>query len=231
MRKQDITVRSAEGPAFDCHLVTPEGGATVPAVVLASTIHGVDADLCAIADVFAAHGCLVAAPDLFWRTHPGALARPDPRAANRAQPRLEAIRTGEQDLLDVLAAMRKLPSCNGRAAVIGFCYGGPYAILGPRRLGYDAGVACHGSAMLDFAGELEGVRQPVCIVWGEQDHLAPPPARDAYRALQSRMANLELHVLPGVRHGYMLQGRPDVFDRAAFAFTMDRALGILEQLR
>ena len=47
------------------------------------------------------------------------------------------------------------------------------AILGPKRLGYDAGISCHGSQMLDYIGELDGVTAPVCISWGDQDHRAP----------------------------------------------------------
>jgi carboxymethylenebutenolidase len=86
---------------------------------------------------------------------PGPLARDDQRAAPRGQPRLDKIRTGERDLADTLALLRREPLFNGRAAVIGFCYGGPYAILGPKRLGYDAGISCHGTQLLDFIGELE----------------------------------------------------------------------------
>lgn len=104
MLKTDITIGSAGGGRFDCHLVAPPAQSTVPAVVLASAIHGVDDDLRRIADAFAAHGYLAAAPDLFWRTTPHALARDDPRAAARAQPRPERIRAGEQDLADVLVA-------------------------------------------------------------------------------------------------------------------------------
>ena len=83
MLKKDIKIRSSEGPQFDCHLVTPEAGPKVPAIVLASAIHGVDQDLRGIADEFASHGYIAAAPDLFWRTVPGALARDDQRAAPR----------------------------------------------------------------------------------------------------------------------------------------------------
>ena len=36
---------------------------------------------------------------------------------------------------------------NGRAIAAGFCYGGPYAIIGPKRLGFAAGFSCHGSQM------------------------------------------------------------------------------------
>ena len=50
------------------------------------------------------------------------------------------IEAGEADMADTLAEVRKLPQYNGRAAAMGFCYGGPYAILGPERLGYAAGI-------------------------------------------------------------------------------------------
>jgi len=224
-------IRSVEGPEFDCYVATPASRSKVPAVVLASAIHGVDRDLRGIADDFASRGYIAAAPDLFWRTHPGALARGDPRAAARAQPRLETIRVGEQDLADVLTDLRKLPSFNGRAVVIGFCYGGPYAILGPKRLGYEAGLAFHGSRMQDYLLELDGLHGRVCIVWGDQDHLAPVDVRVAYSAVAKRTPNLEVRVLAGVRHGYMMQSRADAFDRSAFRVSMGCALAILRRLR
>jgi carboxymethylenebutenolidase len=230
MKRQDLKIRSSEGPEFDCYLVTPEAKDKAPAIVLASAIHGVDKDLRGIADEFASHGYLAAAPDLFWRTTPGPLTREDPRSAPRGQPRLEKIKTGEQDLKDALAAVRKQPLFNGKAAVIGFCYGGPFAILGPKRLGYDAGISCHGTQMMDYIGELDGVRQPVCIIWGEKDHLAPPPVLDAYRALAGRMKNLEVHVFPGVEHGYMMKDAK-AYDAKTSAFSMQRALAILSALR
>jgi carboxymethylenebutenolidase len=229
MKRQDLRIRSAEGPQFDCYLVTPETKRKVPAIVLASAIHGVDKDLRSIADEFASHGYLAAAPDLFWRTTPGPLTREDPRSAPRGQPRLEKIKTGEQDLKDVLPLLREQPLFNGKVAVIGFCYGGPYAVLGPKRLGYDAGISCHGTQMLDYAGELEGVRQPVCITWGDKDHLAPPPVLEAYRDLAKQMKNLELHVFPGVEHGYMMKDAK-AYDAKTYDFSMQRALAILKGL-
>ena len=66
-----IKVRSSEGGDFDCYLNVPNTGRQLPAVVLASAVHGVDADIVAIADEFAAHDVIAAAPDLFWRTVPG----------------------------------------------------------------------------------------------------------------------------------------------------------------
>ncbi len=231
MPGKNVRVRSSEGGEFDCYLATPRAGGKVPAIVLASAVHGVNADIRAIADELASHGCIAAAPDLFWRTVPGPLSRDDDRTKQRSQPRLEKIRTGEADLADALAWLRKLPESNGRAAVIGFCYGGPYAILGPKRLGYDAGVSCHGSQMLDYIKELEGLTRPVCIIWGDADHQAPAEVLDAYRGAASRMKNLELHVFPGVLHGYMMPDNVKAFDRKVRDFSMARALAILDGLR
>lgn len=230
MVASNISIRSAQGRHFACYLAEPDRVASVPAVVLASAIHGVDDDLRGIADDFASRGCIAAAPDLFWRTTPGPLGRTDFRCAARAQPRLEKIRAGEQDLIDVLQALRRHPGFNGQAAVIGFCYGGPYAILGPKRLGYHAGMSCHGSQLLDFLPEIEGIRRPVRLVWGDQDHLAPEPVREAYRAISARMPDVAVHVLPGVRHGYMMQGNAMSFDRNAYAFSIECAMTLLRSM-
>ena len=231
MRKQDVRVRSSGGGAFDCHLVTPEHRGALPALVLASSIYGDDQDLREVADELAGHGAIVATPDLFWRTEPGALPRGDERARSRAEPRMEKIRTGEQDLADTLASLGALPAFNGKAAVIGFCYGGPYAILGPSRLGYHAGLACHGTQMLDYLPELEHTRKPVCVMWGDQDRLAPPDVREAYQALAARSPNVQVQVLSRVRHGYMMRGNHEAFDRSAYDATMRRACAMLGSLR
>ena len=231
MTGQTVKIRSRDGSDFDCYLAMPKTDAPVPAVVLASAVHGVDGDICAIADEFAAKGFIAAAPDLFWRSLPGPLSHDDERAQQRSQPRPDKIKAGEPDLADTLAYLRTLASFNGRAATMGFCYGGPYAIIGPQRLGYAAGISCHGSRMLDYVGDIEGVREPVCIIWGDRDRLAPAEVLDAYRGIAARMPNVELHIFPGILHGYMMPGAPDAFDRKTRDFSMARALAILEGLR
>ena len=229
MRGKSIKVRSSKGGEFDCYLSLPGASAKVPALVLASAVHGVNGDLRDIADEFAGHGYVAAAPDLFWRTIPGPLGRDDDRTKERSQPRLEKIRTGESDLADTLAMVHKLPQSSGRVAVAGFCYGGPYAILAPGRLGYDAGISLHGSQMLDYIGELEGLAKPVCIIWGDKDHQAPAPVLDAYRGAAARIKSLELHIFAGIEHGYMMKDAK-VYDAKSYAFSMERALAILKGL-
>jgi carboxymethylenebutenolidase len=231
MTGQTIKIAASVGGEFDCYLALPAVKESVPAIVLASAIHGVDKDLRELADEFAAHGYIAAAPDLFWRTVPGPLPRSDARARERMQPREEKIKIGEADLADTLGALHPLSQFNGRAAVIGFCYGGPYAIIGPKRLGYAAGISCHGSNLIAYIDELTRLTAPVCIIWGDQDHAAPPEVLAAYRAASERMSNVEVHVFPGVKHGYMMRDASDAFDQKTRDFSVARTLSILNSLR
>ena len=231
MTGHTVRVRATTGGAFDCYLATPAGTAPTPAVIMASAVHGVDADIRGIADAFAARGYIAAAPDLFWRTLPGPLPREDARAAQRAQPRLPVLKTGETDMTDTLALIRTLPQHNGRTLAMGFCFGGPYALIGPRRLGFDAGIACHGTQLGDFLHELDGLSKPVGLIWGDQDHAAPPEVRSAYQAATQRLSNLAVHIFPGVLHGYMMRGNAQAWSPETHAYSMDRALALLDGLR
>jgi carboxymethylenebutenolidase len=85
--------------------------------------------------------------------------------------------------------------------------------------------------MLDYLREVEDVSAPVCILWGDRDHRAPEEVLSAYRALASRKNNVELHIFPGVQHGYMMPGSPKAFDPRTREFSMTRAVAILDGLR
>jgi carboxymethylenebutenolidase len=230
MSGKTIQIHGRAGSDFDCYLAMPQVPGPVPAVVLASAVHGVDKDLRGLADEFASHGFIAAAPDLFWRTIPGPLTRADgDLTAKRAQPRAEKIKTGEADMADTFDELRKLPEFNGRAAAMGFCYGGPYAILGPKRLGYSAGISCHGTRMQDYI--LDGLTAPICIIWGDEDNQAPPEVLDTFRALPPRMSNVEVHIFPGIKHAYMMPDAGAAFSKKTREFSMARAIAILNDLR
>jgi carboxymethylenebutenolidase len=46
----------------------------------------------------------------------------------------------------------------------------------------------------------------------------------------SRMKNVEVHIFPGILHGFMMPGSPKAFDQKTRNFSMDRALAILNGL-
>ncbi|MFZ9150841.1 MAG: dienelactone hydrolase family protein [Burkholderiales bacterium] len=227
-----VKIKSSSGAGeFDCYLALPAGNAKVPAVVMASAVHGVNTDIRGIADEFAAKGFIAAAPDLFWRTLPGPLPRDDKRAGERSQPRMPVIKAGETDLVDTLTMVRKLPQHNGKAAAMGFCYGGPYAAIGPKRLGFDAGIGCHSTQMKDFMQEFDGLSKPVCLIWGDQDFAAPPEVQAAYVELAKKQPQLAVHIFPGIQHGYMMRENAAAWSPPTYEFSMARSIDILNSLR
>ena len=149
MTTESIKIPSSGGGEFDCCLVVPPTHEPVPAVVLASAVHGVDADIVAIAAEFAAQGFIAAAPDLFWRTIPGPLAHDDERTKERSQPRLDCIKQGEARA-----------SLGGYAAIPAT----PTRVASPARIGVAGGSTAH--RRLDRFGG-------TC---GEIHHPAPWPA-------------------------------------------------------
>jgi carboxymethylenebutenolidase len=70
MPASTIKIPSRNGGAFDCYLATPDAAGKHPAIVLASAVHGVDEDIRALADEFASHRVIAAAPDLARPTSP-----------------------------------------------------------------------------------------------------------------------------------------------------------------
>jgi len=94
MAGKDIKVRSSGGGEFDCYLVTPDAAGKLPAIVLASAVHGVDADIRAIAEELAADGYVAGAKVRLCGTVAGRLGRDDDRIKTRSQPRFRVIGTG-----------------------------------------------------------------------------------------------------------------------------------------
>ena len=135
-------------------------------------------------------------------------------------------------MADTLTHLRTLPQFNGRAATMGFCYGGPYAILGPKRLGYDAGISCHGTQMLDYIKDLDGVTAAGLHHLGRP---GPPRAAGGAGRLspgagaheERRGAHLPGH--PARLHD--ARAAPNAFDPKTREFSMKRALAILDGLR
>lgn len=230
----DIKIAANGGGEFDCHIALPEAG-NGPALIIMSSIYGVDEDVRNAAADLAAKGIVVAAPDLFWRGDSGPMARDEEgqrRASERATDRANLVEAGIQDLADVMAAVKTLPQCNGRVATLGLCYGGPYALLGPARLGCDAGFSFHGTAVQEYLDELPQVgTAPVRLHWGDEDRACPPDALGNIRAATADMSNVEITVYPGVVHGYSAPGSTKAWNPAAAETSWASALAVLDTLR
>jgi carboxymethylenebutenolidase len=234
MSAQDIKIAAADGGQFDCCLGLPATG-PAPGVVIMSSIFGVDDDVRGNIDDLTAQGFVAAAPDLFWRGDGGPMPRTEEgmrRARARgALDRAAQIEQGVDDLRDVIAELERYAEFDGNVVVVGLCYGGPYAIIGPARLGCAAGISFHGTKVENYLDELRRVEAPVVLHWGDQDHAAPPEALEKIRAVADTMSNVELVVYPGVAHGYTAPSSTDAWDEKAASQSWRRALEILDDLR
>ena len=232
MPSSTIKIKSSEGGEFDCYLSLP-GATPAPAIVLMASVASVTDDLRKIADELADQGMIVAAPELFWRSDPGVMPKTDDgrqRTGARSRPRVRVIERGVPDLADTMAVLKSRPDCNGKIAVAGYCYGGPYGFIGPGRLGCDAGFSFHGTKMDYWLDELAGITAPVAVFVGDEDHAAPPHVLAQIEAGAEEMANLELHVYPGVKHGYT-SASSDAHDADAYQASSQRMFEILAGLK
>src|SRR4030095_14981027 len=141
-----VTIAATGSATFDSYVASPVSAMGAGAVIV-STIFGVDSDMTYYADERAADGFVASAPDMFWRdADPGPLPWTDD-GRKRAFARNDRydLELGMRDLADVIANLKKHPPCNGKVAVMGFCFGGPFALLAAARYGTNAGISFHGS--------------------------------------------------------------------------------------
>jgi carboxymethylenebutenolidase len=196
-------VETGDG-AFDAHLELPASGRG-PGMLLIHEIFGVNDYVRASARRLADMGYVVLAPDLFWRTQPGLELRPDQagvRAGREAVAELDfAAAVG--DAIAALQTLRALPEVtDGRAGVIGFCFGGTIAY--EVAVNADPGVAVvyYGSgipAALDRAG---AITCPTIMHWGGADPFIPREQVDAVAAMAAAHASIECHVHEGAGHAF-----------------------------
>ena len=107
-------------------------------------------------DDWAADGFVVSAPDIFWRVHPGPTAEQE--VAFGRYEKFDPDQ-GMLDIEDLVKDLKSRPQCNGKVAMLGYCFGGRYAHLGAARLGIDAAGSFHGTKIGLHVDELHIVHR------------------------------------------------------------------------
>jgi carboxymethylenebutenolidase len=131
-------------------------------VVLIHEAFGLNDDMRAKADQFAARGYLALAPDLYG-------GRPWVRCVLGA---IRQVRAGSGPAFTALEAARGFlavqADCSGRTGVIGFCLGGAFALLCAPSGGFAAASANYGEVPKDAESALRGAC-PVVGSYGARD--------------------------------------------------------------
>ncbi len=226
---RNLEIPMRDGRKLPAELIA-KPGAKAPGVVIIPPIFGLGEGERAIAWDYANEGFPVLAPDMFFRTVPGALGR---EGADRdkayARNGAFALEQGVSDLADAVAALRKLPECNGRVVVLGYCFGGRLAYLAVTRGIADGAVAFHGTKIGLHLNEVPNVRAPLQIHVGDVD--ASIPMEEVERTKKALAGNPQasVHVYGGAVHGFTGKGRPS-FHEAADTGSRAGALKLLRSL-
>lgn len=231
MPGENTTVPSSDGGAIPTYIATPDSGAG-PGVVIIPSIMGVASDIIIWADKLAAEGFVVSATNPFWRDEDAGNLEGVEDGRGRGRARMGRV-DQEQNLDDLeilLNDLKSRPECNGKVAVMGFCFGGRYAFLGATRLGIDAGVAFHSSKISRHFDEIENVKCPLSYHWGDEDSVAPLEEIEKVQRAFAGLKGAEAIIYPGVRHGFMQTTNPSAYDEKIATASWNRALEVLKQI-
>ncbi len=228
-RGRPIGIATRDGGKLPAELIATFG-TKAPGVVMIPPIYGLSDDERAIAWDYVNAGFPVLAIDLFFRTLPGPLGR-EGADRDKAKARFAAfeVEQGVSDLADAVAALRKMPECNGKVIVCGYCFGGRYAYLSVSRGIADAAVSFHGARIGLDLDEAANVRVPLEIHVGDQDPSVPMDEVERTRQALAGNALAAVHIYAGAVHGFTGKGRPS-FHEAADTGSRNGALKLLRAL-
>jgi carboxymethylenebutenolidase len=214
MTGNDITYTTRAGENFTGYLTAPASGTPAPGILLITAIFGVDDEMKELADAWAADGFVVSTPDIFWRVMPGPTA--DMEKAFARYGAFDADQ-GMLDIEDLLKDLKARPECNGKVALLGFCFGGRYAHLAAARLGIDAAASFHGTKIGEHLDETPNVTCPVSFHFGSADPAIPMEEVEAIKAAYASHANAEIAVHEGASHNFAMPYKQGYHEEAAKA--------------
>jgi carboxymethylenebutenolidase len=214
-----IAIAGAGGDQIEAYYAGPTGGGARGGVVLIHHLPGYDRWSKEVARRFAVDGYHVLLPNLYSREAPG--ADPDDAAAVA---RARGGIADEQLVGDVGGAathLRRLPTSNGRVAVIGHCSGGRQAVLAGCNLDLQGVVDCYGAYVIgtpvaEFPVQAGGLEDqlaklscPLLGLFGAEDsYPSPDQVAELGRLLTEHGKEHELHSYDGAGHGFFCTDRP-----------------------
>jgi carboxymethylenebutenolidase len=148
------------------------------------------------------------------------------RAKERVADRDGLLASATIDITATLQSVRRLPNMNGNAAVLGFCVGGPLAVIAVTQLGCVAGASFHGSNFETQLENLAATSQPLELHWGDADFALSPELLRQVQAAAAKNPNCNITIYPGVEHGYTTPSSP-AFNAAAAQTSWTRTLEML----
>jgi carboxymethylenebutenolidase len=201
----EIVIDAADGGRFGAYCALPPGDGPAPALVVIVEIRGLNANMRAICDDYAARGYIAVVPDLLWRIEPGLDYDPDTEkgwekamAINAAFDEAKAV----DDLTATLGWVRRHPRSNGVAGALGYCLGGKLAYLMATRSDVQASVGYYGVGIDRALDEAADITQPLMLHLAGDDRFVPPEAQSEIVGRLATVPAGEAYIYPGADHAF-----------------------------
>lgn len=188
-----------------CFVAYPERSDKAPVVIVIHEIFGQSDWVRSVCDELAKEGFIAIAPDM--------LSGMGPNGGGTESFAGDAVRGAIRDLKPDVIALRldaardyatRLPAANGKAASIGFCWGGAvsfaYAAQQPALSG---AVVYYGSP--PAASEMEKITAPVLGLYGKDDARITSTVEATKASMEKLGKRYDAHVYEGAGHGFLRQ--------------------------
>jgi carboxymethylenebutenolidase len=199
-----VTIKGHDG-AFAAYIARPKTS-PASAVVVLQELFGVNADIRKHCDELAVQGFLAVAPDLFWRQEPGVDLTVTSEADWQHGLRLYQAYdrdAGVKDVKDTIDAVRNLPECNGKVALLGYCLGALIVFMtAVRNDGIDVAVWYHGGDTEKYLVEVDGLHAPLLMHLAEEDEFISKAAQAEIKAALAEKPNATVYSYPGQHHAF-----------------------------
>jgi carboxymethylenebutenolidase len=222
------------GRKVDAFVVFPEVKEKAMAVVVIHEIFGLTDWVRTVADELAANGYIAIAPDLLSGSGPEGGNTSSFKGGDGARQAIAKL-APDQITADLDASadyVAKLPACNGKVAVAGFCWGGGqafrYATNNPKLV---AAFPFYGSGPT-VAAELDRVACPVYGFYARNDARINTTVEQSEKLMQAAGKTFEPVYYDDAGHGFMRAGQaPDASEgnRAGRAEAWKRLLALLKK--
>jgi carboxymethylenebutenolidase len=226
----DWTILADEGGGrFEAYRALPAVGRGV-GILLLHDMFGITPPFRDLAEDYARRGFPVLVANQFWRSEPAGTLSYD-GGHGVANARLAAFDWDRavEGIHVAIAALRCLPSCNGKVVALGFCFSGRLAYRAAARTDVDAAIGFYALGISRDLGEARAIRCPLQLHYGLADEHVPQAEIDEVATALSARTNVAVHLYEGAGHSFFNPVRP-MYDPAASALASQRIDTLLAAL-
>ena len=229
-----VTIEYGER-ALKGFLVYPEVSEKVPLIIVIHENRGLNDWARSMADQIAEAGYIAFAPDLLSGSGPNNGGTSDFKNSDDARTAIYALDPEQvtSDLSATVSYLKKVPSGNGKVAVIGFCWGGSQSFrFATNSKEIKAAYVCYGTGPKNDEA-YENIEVPVYGFYGGNDNRVNATIERSSRIMNAQNKTYEPVIYAGAGHGFFRAGEASdasVDNKKGRADGMKRLKKLLSEL-